>query len=110
MAEEPSRPKPGSLKDRIKQFETSSSPTSSSPAPPPLRPKPGTLGQWKPKPVEPPSPTKQATSNASTSGATHTEQDQGQQHEEGTGLSASDAMSSIAKGGGTLRERMAALQ
>ncbi|KAG8754040.1 hypothetical protein FRC14_005438 [Serendipita sp. 396] len=104
MAEETPRPKPGSLKDRIKQFETSSSTSSSSPAPPPLRPKPATLGQWKPKPVDPPSPTKQTNFNSSSSEITNSGQ------EEGTGLSASDAMSSIAKGGGSLKERMAALQ
>lgn len=97
MADSPPKPKPMSLKDRIKQFEQ---PTASSSVPPPPRPKPGALSQWKPKPVEPPSP-KQATPTADA----QTEED-GQ----GGGMSASDAMSSITRGGGTLKERMAALQ
>lgn len=109
--EEPPRPKPGSLKDRIKQFEQSSSTPAA--GPPPLRPKPGTLGQWKPKQVDPPSPTKQ-TASASTSQdvAAHTAHadDDAVKHGEGGGMSASDAMSSITKGGGSLKERMAALQ
>lgn len=100
MADETPRPKPGSLKDRIKQFEASSTPPSGGPAPPPLRPKPGTLGQWKPKTLDPPSPSK-ATHDVGTS-------DDAARHA-GGGMSADDAASSI-RTGGTLKERMAALQ
>lgn len=86
-----------SLKDRIKQFEQ---PGAQSAAPPPLRPKPGTLGQWKPKPVEPSSP-KQAPANVDAH-----EGDEGA----GGAMSASDAANSIARTGQSLKERMAALQ
>jgi hypothetical protein len=110
--EEPPKPKPGSLKDRIKQFEQSSSSgtgTGTS-APPPLRPKPGALGHWKPKPLDPPSPNKQAAfSPGSQDTATHAADDT-VKHAPASGMSATDAMSSITKGGGSLKERMAALQ
>lgn len=105
MADDGAKPKIGSLKDRIKQFEASSSASSSGPTPPPLRPKPATLGQWKPKPLDPPSPNKQ-TSFEIADNSTHAKEDDSQ----GTGMSATDAMESISKGGGTLKERMAALQ
>ena len=105
MADDGAKPKIGSLKDRIKQFETSSSASSSGPAPPPLRPKPATLGQWKPKPLDPPSPNKQTSFETPDSTASAKEDDP-----QGTGMSATDAIESISKGGGSLKERMAALQ
>lgn len=107
MADEgPPKPKPGSLKDRIKQFEVSSSSSSGGPAPPPLRPKPGTLGQWKPKPLDPPSPNKQATFVSTTQEVSQASDE----HVQSAAMSATDAMSTISKGGGSLKERMAALQ
>jgi myosin tail region-interacting protein MTI1 len=99
--DEPPRPKPGSLKDRIKQFEASSSAQANTSAPPPLRPKPGNLGQWKPKPIDPPSPSKQ-TAFPQEDAESPVKSGQG-------GMSATDAASSIAQGG-SLKERMAALQ
>ena len=85
----PPKPKPGSLRDRIAAFEQK---PASSPAPPPaLRPKPGNLSQWKPRPPSPPHDTQPATDRNDT------------------GMSASDAKESITKGG-SLKERMAALQ
>ncbi|KAI6030455.1 hypothetical protein F5J12DRAFT_800532 [Pisolithus orientalis] len=95
----PTKPKPGSLRDRIAAFENKNAPAASAPGPgagvaaPVPRPKPGNL-QWKPKPPSPP-PTipDQASKIAGVGG----------------GMSASDAKESISRGG-TLRERMAALQ
>jgi hypothetical protein len=84
----PVRPKPGSLRDRIAAFEQK---PASAPAPPPPRPKPGTLSKWTPKPAEPPSPTKAPPARP-----------------EG-GMNATDAKTSIGAGG-SLKERMAALQ
>lgn len=74
--------------------------------PPPLRPKPGTLGQWKPKLLDPPLPNKQTNFLPSPQEAPQTPDDQAYV----SGMSATDAMSSITKGGGSLKERMAALQ
>jgi myosin tail region-interacting protein MTI1 len=85
----PPRPKPGSLRDRIAAFEQK---PASSPAPPPApRPKPGNLSQWKPRPASPPQDTQPTNEHNDTS------------------MSASDAKESITKGG-SLKERMAALQ
>ena len=86
-----SKPKPGSLRDRIAAFEKKPDQTSA-PAPVP-RPKPGNL-QWKPKAASPPSSPPATTDTKPVSGG---------------GMSASDAKESIGKGG-SLRERMAALQ
>lgn len=91
------KPKPGSLRDRIAAFERPQATTSN--APPPIRPKPGTLGQWKPKPVVVESPAPTNTDAADPS-----------EEKKSSGLSASDARESIAKAGGSLKERMAALQ
>ncbi|RDB14713.1 hypothetical protein Hypma_016405 [Hypsizygus marmoreus] len=88
----PPKPKPGSLRDRIAAFEK---PAVSGPAPgpPPVhRPKPGGIS-WKPKVPSPPS---------SPSSTDHERKAAG-------GMSASDAKESIGKGG-SLKERMAALQ
>lgn len=86
----PPKPKPGSLRDRIAAFEK---PSTASPAPPAPRPKPSGLS-WKPKVPSPPS------SPGSSDAA----------HEKRAGaMSASDAKESITKGG-SLKERMAALQ
>ncbi|KAG6330319.1 hypothetical protein ID866_8770 [Astraeus odoratus] len=91
----PTKPKPGSLRDRIAAFENKGAPAPG-PAPggpPAPRPKPGNL-QWKPHAPSPPgSPDQPAGSRAPGGG----------------GMSASDAKESISRGG-TLRERMAALQ
>ena len=88
----PTKPKPGSLRDRIAAFEKPAS-SSAAPKPPPVRPKPGNIG-WKPTPPSPPS-------NA-------TENTEYEERKTG-GMSASDAKESIGKGG-SLKERMAALQ
>ena len=86
----PPKPKPGSLRDRIAAFEQK--PTSSSAPPLAPRPKPGNLSQWKPRPRSPsPHDTQPTNDRADTS------------------MSASDAKESITKGG-SLKERMAALQ
>ena len=85
----PPRPKPGSLRDRIAAFEQK---PASSPAPPPApRPKPGGLSQWKPRPPSPHETQPVIERNDANS------------------MSASDAKESITKGG-SLKERMAALQ
>jgi hypothetical protein len=85
----PPRPKPGSLRDRIAAFEQK---PASSPAPAPaLRPKPGNLSQWKPRPPSPHDTQPVIDRNDTSS------------------MSASDAKESITKGG-SLKERMAALQ
>ncbi|KIJ64567.1 hypothetical protein HYDPIDRAFT_68010, partial [Hydnomerulius pinastri MD-312] len=93
----PPKPKVGSLRDRIAAFENkgaASSPQGPAAAPVP-RPKPGGL-QWKPKPPSPPpSPDRAQTVEKKVAGV--------------GGMSASDAMESIGRGG-TLKERMAALQ
>lgn len=86
------KPKPGSLRDRIAAFEKPASSTSAA-KPPPVRPKPGNIA-WKPTPPSPPS--------TATENTDHEEKKSG-------GMSASDAKESIGKGG-SLKERMAALQ
>ena len=83
----PPKPKPGSLRDRIAAFEQK---PASSPAPPAPRPKPGGLSQWKPHVSTPPD-SPQPNNNRNDS------------------MSATDAKESITKGG-SLKERMAALQ
>ncbi|KAI5991110.1 hypothetical protein EDD15DRAFT_2130846, partial [Pisolithus albus] len=95
----PTKPKPGSLRDRIAAFENKNAPATSAPgsgtgtAAPASRPKPGNL-QWKPKaPSPPPTPPDQTSKIVGVGG----------------GMSASDAKESITRGG-TLKERMAALQ
>ncbi|KAF8837858.1 hypothetical protein BDN67DRAFT_1013553 [Paxillus ammoniavirescens] len=93
----PSKPKPGSLRDRIAAFENKgAAPTPPGPGTSPVpRPKPVGL-QWKPKQPSPPSsPDRAQTVEKKIVGA--------------SGMSASDAMESIGRGG-TLKERMAALQ
>ena len=87
------KPKVGSLRDRIAAFEKPAV-GNSPPGPPPApRPKPGGLS-WKPKPTSPPS---------SPGGVDVTSE------RKAGGMSASDAKESIGKGG-SLKERMAALQ
>ncbi|KAF8575482.1 hypothetical protein K439DRAFT_1655459 [Ramaria rubella] len=89
----PPKPKPGSLRDRIAAFEKPV-PSSTAPKPsPPVRPKPGNV-TWKPAPPSPPS--------------NKTEAPETDEKKQG-GMSASDAKESIGKGG-SLKERMAALQ
>lgn len=88
MAETPPK-KIGSLRDRIAAFENKGSVPA--PAPPPVRPKPANV-QWKPRPTSPPPPVEEAAEKRAG------------------GMSASDAKESIAKAGGSLKERMAALQ
>ncbi|KAG0700619.1 hypothetical protein DFH29DRAFT_1080573 [Suillus ampliporus] len=89
MSETPSpKPKPGSLRDRIAAFENANKSAAPAPGPAP-RPKPSTLQSWKPKA---PSPPQSPDTERKT-----------------TGMSASDAMESIGRGG-SLKERMAALQ
>lgn len=83
----PPKPKPGSLRDRIAAFEQK---PASSPAPPVPRPKPGGLSQWKPRAPSPPHSPQPVNRNDHS-------------------MSATDAKESITKGG-SLKERMAALQ
>ena len=83
----PPKPKPGSLRDRIAAFEQK---PASSPAPPAPRPKPGGLSQWKPRTSSPPDSPQQSNRHDNS-------------------MSATDAKESITKGG-SLKERMAALQ
>jgi myosin tail region-interacting protein MTI1 len=99
----PPKPKPGSLRDRIAAFEKSATPAAatgqSAPAP---RPKPSGFATWKPKVPSPPSsPSSKSVDNAAPSSSL-----------KATGtMSASDAKESITKGGGgSLKDRMAALQ
>ncbi|KAF8802575.1 hypothetical protein BYT27DRAFT_7196501 [Phlegmacium glaucopus] len=101
----PPKPKPGSLRDRIAAFEKSASTTAPAstgqPAPAP-RPKPAGFASWKPKVPSPPSsPSSNSIDNAASSSLS-----------KATGtMSASDAKESITKGGGgSLKDRMAALQ
>ncbi|KAF8881906.1 hypothetical protein BD779DRAFT_1675239 [Infundibulicybe gibba] len=91
-----SKPKPGSLRDRIAAFEKPAAASSTGPPPPGPRPKPGGVS-WKPKPVSPPSSPARTGDNAAP-----VEKKSG-------GMSASDAKESIGKGG-SLKDRMAALQ
>ncbi|KAJ3835415.1 hypothetical protein F5878DRAFT_628000 [Lentinula raphanica] len=91
----PPKPKPGSLRDRIAAFEK----PNQSNAPPPVaaRPKPSGHVAWKPRQATPPdSPAPDETSSDMPK-------------KFGGGMSASDAKESIGKGG-SLKERMAALQ
>ncbi|KAG1780702.1 hypothetical protein EV702DRAFT_1079921 [Suillus placidus] len=88
MSETPPKPKPGSLRDRIAAFENANKSAAPAPGPAP-RPKPSTLQSWKPKVPSPPQTPEVERKTA--------------------GMSASDAMESIGKGG-SLKERMAALQ
>ncbi|KAF8074002.1 hypothetical protein FPV67DRAFT_778971 [Lyophyllum atratum] len=88
----PPKPKPGSLRDRIAAFEKPAAGSPPGPAPVP-RPKPGGLS-WKPKQPSPPSSPSTADAPA---------------EKKAGGMSASDAKESIGKGG-SLKERMAALQ
>ncbi|KAG5350921.1 hypothetical protein E4T56_gene18266 [Termitomyces sp. T112] len=94
MSDQPllSKPKPGSLRDRIAAFEKSAGGATPAPTPVP-RPKPGGIS-WKPKSPSPPtSPSAADVLSDKKTGNTP----------------ASDAKESI-KSGGTLKERMAALQ
>jgi len=86
------KPKPGSLRDRIAAFEKSATAATPVTAPPP-RPKPATFATWKHKQTSPP-PSPPASQT---------------EHVQGSTMSASDARESITKGG-SLKERMAALQ
>jgi hypothetical protein len=90
----PPKPKPGSLRDRIAAFEKPAA-AGPAPGPPAPRPKPGGLS-WKPKVPSPPS------SPSGVDAPAPSERKVG-------GMSASDAKESIGKGG-SLKERMAALQ
>ncbi|KZT67308.1 hypothetical protein DAEQUDRAFT_729355 [Daedalea quercina L-15889] len=83
--------KPGSLRDRIAAFENKGA--TAAPAPPAPRPKPAGGVSWKPQPRSPPPASNDEASSASKPG----------------GMSAADAKVSIGQGG-SLKERMAALQ
>ena len=97
----PPKPKPGSLRDRIAAFEKSATaPTSAGQAPPPPRPKPSGFASWKPKVPSPPSSPSSKTIDHAASPSLKAS---------GT-MSAYDAKESIKGGGGSLKERMAALQ
>ena len=104
MSDQPSsqKPKPGSLRDRIAAFESSASPPAAAgQRPPPApRPKPSGFASWKPKATSPPSSPSSKNTDHSASPPLRA-----------TGaMSASDAKESITKGGGSLKDRMAALQ
>ncbi|TCD68515.1 hypothetical protein EIP91_010571 [Steccherinum ochraceum] len=91
MSDSPPPKKVGSLRDRIAAFENKGSAPAAAPAAPAPRPKPASAASWKPKaPTPPDSPPR----NPAVGGA---------------GMSAADAKESIGAGG-SLRERMAALQ
>jgi len=94
----PAKPKPGSLRDRIAAFEKGGAAAPGSAGPPPPRPKPAGFATWKPKQSSPPS----SPSASTAGGADHPSPRSG-------GMSVSDAKDSIVKGG-SLKERMAALQ
>ncbi|KAF9533200.1 hypothetical protein CPB83DRAFT_846035 [Crepidotus variabilis] len=97
MSDQPSpppKPKPGSLRDRIAAFEKSSATPAPGPAPAP-RPKPAGFSSWKPKPPSRPSTPPAVSTDQSPAAA--------------ASMSASDAKESITKGG-SLKDRMAALQ
>lgn len=91
MADDKPRPKPGSLRDRIAAFEAKPADT---PPPPAPRPKPGHV-QWKPRTASPPSSPPRGVDTGAGSDAA------------GGRMSATDAKEVI---GGSLKERMAALQ
>ncbi|KZO92665.1 hypothetical protein CALVIDRAFT_567152 [Calocera viscosa TUFC12733] len=95
--ETPPKPKIGSLRDRIAAFESK---PAAAPAPAPA---PRLARQWKPKPVDPPA----HPSTAGDTSPTATERKTSGFH---SGMSASDARDSIQRTGGSLKERMAALQ
>ena len=98
----PTKPKVGSLRDRIAAFEQKPAVTPPDrPAPAP-RPKPGGLA-WKPRV---PSPASDSPAVGSTSPGS---QGTIQERKIGGGMSASDAKESIGQGG-SLKDRMAALQ
>ncbi|WWD04959.1 hypothetical protein V865_003030 [Kwoniella europaea PYCC6329] len=119
-----SPPRPQSMKDRLAFFAAAQD----KPVPPPTKPKPlGGAGglTWsqrqklrqeqeakereanpQPQPQSQPQPTP-ASSQPETTSSTSTEEKN--KEEEGKGMSAADALSSITKGG-SLKERMAALQ
>ena len=91
---DPPPKKVGSLRDRIAAFENKGPAPTPAPAPLP-RPKPAGGVQWKPRPASPSSLPRSTEDNA--------------EKKLGTGMSPSDAKESITKGG-SLKERMAALQ
>lgn len=88
---DPPPKKVGSLRDRIAAFENKGG--AAAPAPPAPRPKPAGGVSWKPRPRSPPPASIEETTNVSKP----------------AGMSAADAKASIGQGG-SLRERMAALQ
>jgi hypothetical protein len=94
----PAKTKPGSLRDRIAAFENK---PAAAPAPPLPRPKPAGGVSWKPKVPSPPS-SPQAGSGPTEHGSTPEKKVVG-------GMNASDAKESIGLGG-SLKDRMAALQ
>ena len=99
----PQKPKPGSLRDRIAAFESSATaPASAGQRPPAPRPKPSGFASWKPK-VPSPSPPSSPSSRTIDHAASPSLKATG-------AMSASDAKESITKGGGSLKDRMAALQ
>ncbi|KAF7332553.1 Sh3 domain-containing protein [Mycena kentingensis (nom. inval.)] len=103
MADAPPPPKkPGSLRDRIAAFEKPNE-SSGKPAPPPLRPKPTGTISWKPKPPSPPAESSTTSFDAGASSGDVARSGAG-------GMSASDAKEAIGRAGGSLKDRMAALQ
>jgi myosin tail region-interacting protein MTI1 len=100
----PTKPKPGSLRDRIAAFESKGTASAPTPAPVP-RPKPGGIS-WKPKPQSPPTSPGRATGGGDGDG--ELTETSGASRQAG-GMSAADAKESIGLGG-SLKERMAALQ
>ncbi|KAH8113494.1 hypothetical protein DFH11DRAFT_303981 [Phellopilus nigrolimitatus] len=96
----PPKPKVGSLRDRIAAFEKKPADPAAPPPAPAPRPKPS---QWKPKTASPPSSPPRAAA-AAVGG-----DDEEHKHAVRAGMSAADAKESIVIGG-SLKERMAALQ
>ena len=103
----PPKPKSGSLRDRIAAFETKAVNPSSERGPLP-RPRLVGFANWKPKQSSPPtSPEALTESSAGIKSPQNVES----APRSGSGsMNAADAKESIARAGGSLKERMAALQ
>lgn len=110
MADSPSIPpksKSGSLRDRIAAFEIKAVSPSSERGPPP-RPRPAGFANWKPKQSSPPTSPEALT--ASSAGIKSPQNLESAPRSGSGSMNAADAKESIARVGGSLKERMAALQ
>ena len=103
----PPKPKSGSLRDRIAAFETKAVNPSSERGPLP-RPRPVGFPIWKPKQSSPPTSPEALT--ASSAGIKSPQNIESAPRSGSGSMNAADAKESIARAGGSLKERMAALQ